>query len=58
MILSLVSILSLSFPQRAGLTLGTEGQGFVRYPSNNSEIRAVSAVHQLHCLVSQKPLVP
>ena len=42
------------FNQRAQLTIGTEGQGFVRYPAKNPEIRAVSAVHQLHCLVSQK----
>ena len=33
------------------LTIYTEGHGFVRYPADNPDVRAVSAVHQLHCLV-------
>lgn len=35
------------------LNIGIEGQGFVRYPANSPNISAVSAVHQLHCLVCQ-----
>ena len=34
------------------LTIFIEGRGFVRYPANDPYVHVVSAVHQLHCLVS------
>ena len=34
------------------LTISIEGRGFVRYPANNPDVHVISAVHQLHCLVS------
>ena len=44
--------INMDFVPSPYLIFYAEGRGFVHYPADSPHVSVVSAVHQLHCLVS------